>query len=260
MGNFVNKYTTLYFCLFLGHKEPLGNQGAPSEVLESMHFTPSGKDFYQKYLRNSNPVLFKKSVGKWPAFTTWQNLSHLRNNYGKNIYNVDFAKIYSQQEVKQKMIPLEEYLDIYKSENVTLESNISRSKMLDEVHLPALLQCKELYPAQENIHIVISSGKISSPLYQVDTEVLRVSLSGSSTVILFNSKFTKDLCGYDFLVSPCMSNVIPHQVDLEKFPEFTHLPFFIVEMQPGMFRCPSSDLSPLIPLLSPQLINVCNYF
>eukprot|EP00794_Sanderia_malayensis_P015359 gene15359-16936_t len=216
-----------------GHLKPLGIQGTVRSEVETVSLTSSGNDFYRKYVRLSRPVLYKNSASQWPAFKNWQNISYLKLTYGSNIFNIDLAKKFRQEEIAQKLMPMADYLDIYKTEDVCLESNASQSEMLKEIHLPTQLQCKELYPEMENINVVITSGDIVTPLYQAQADVLRISLSGSSSVILFDKADTKHLYHSDYILAPFASNVIPDRVDLDAFPEFSHLPYHIAELQPG---------------------------
>ncbi len=144
-------------------------QGAAEHKTESTSFALSGRDFYKKHVRASKPIIFKNAASRWPALKNWQNLRYLKFKYGKNVYNIDFAKRFAHQNIAQRFMPLEKFLAIYKVEDVSLESNVSDSQMLEEVHLPTQLQCKELNPDPRDVNIVMSSGNVSAPLYQVLT-------------------------------------------------------------------------------------------
>ena len=133
----------------------------------------------------------------------------------------------------QKTLKLEEFLDIYKTENVYLDSPFPPTNMVNELNLPPFLQCGELSSTVSDIFILMNSGNASCPLHQDGYENILVVLSGVKKVMLFNSSYADYVYADDFDVLPGFSPVNVSSVDLKKYPKLADIHYYESSLNAG---------------------------
>ena len=209
-----------------GHLGKLGEQG---EILrgqiDELEFFPNGKDFYEHFVRKRKPLVMKGVAKQWPAFEHWKNESYMRERYGDVLFEVDFTKTYEQKFPIKKTLKLNEFFDIYKTQEVYLDSAFPQSNLTKEIPVPYCLQCEELSSKIASIHLLYSSGETSYVLHQDGYENLLTVLSGTKVLLVTNSSYSSRLHSDEFLTVPGLSPIDPEKVDLKKYPRIAGVPF-----------------------------------
>eukprot|EP00795_Rhopilema_esculentum_P012250 gene12250-2885_t len=219
---------------FMGQKVKLGNHGAPFQNIETLQFSPSAEDFYERYARQSRPVLIKNAVRKWPAFYKWPNLTYMHRYYGNELFNVELRKKFQTSFPIRKTLSLSKFIDEFEDSDIYLDSLFSKdSYMLNDVHLPTPLDCAHRSIAIDNLNLLISSGNTSSAFHQDGYENLLSVLSGVKEVILYNNNYTRAFNADEYKIAAGVSDIDPEGIDLDEHIVFAKTPYQIAKLQPG---------------------------
>eukprot|EP00794_Sanderia_malayensis_P005474 gene5474-6158_t len=217
-----------------GHKKPLGQQSIKYIPVESFQFAASPEDFYEKFARQSRPIVFRNAIKRWPAFRKWKNVDLLTNLYGNQTFNVEFRKQFENVFPVRRKWKLKKFLKEYKEKAIYLDSVFSRNSiMAKDVLLPPQLYCNNTEYNVDNLNLLISSGNTSSALHQDGYENLLSVISGVKEVILYDSKYTKDFKADNFTIAAGVSSLDPENVDLEVYPEMSTIPYYFAKLNPG---------------------------
>lgn len=217
-----------------GNLKKLGEHGAPviDDFVEELDYVLSGKDFYQHFMRKRTPVLFRGGATKWPAYLHWSNETYLKTKYGNEQLDVEFTKKYENMPPVKKTMSLMEFLEMYKREEVYLDSPIPHTSMTQDIVTPPCLQCQELLSGISSVHLLYSSGGTSSSLHQDGYENLLTVFSGRKEVLLAhynNSKYlVRNLSEQKDRTYTGLAALDPEAVDLIAFPQLVNITFYKV--------------------------------
>lgn len=212
----------------------LGEHGAPvlDDFVEELDYVLNGKDFYRHFIRKRTPVVLRGGAKTWPAYLHWSNETYLKMKYGDEQLDVEFTKKYEKMPPVKKTISLTEFLEIYKREEVYLDSPIPQSAMTQDIVVPPCLQCKELLSGIGSVHLLYSSGGTSSSLHQDGYENLLTVFSGRKEVLLAhynNSKYlVRNLSEQNDRSYTGLAALDPEAVDLLAFPQLANMTFYKV--------------------------------
>ena len=208
------------------HLRKLGEQG---EILrgqiDELDYFPNGKDFYENFIRKRKPLIIRGAAKQWPAFEYWKNETYMRSKYGDVLFEVDFTKRYERKPPIKKTITLNEFFDIYKTQEVYLDSAFPQSNLTKDIPVPYCLQCEEIMTRIPSIHLLYSNGGTTYVLHQDGYENILTVLSGKKVLLVTNSSYSARLHSDEYVTVPGLSPVDPEKVDLVKYPGVAGVPF-----------------------------------
>lgn len=208
------------------HSGKLGEQGEIlHEQIDELDYFPNGKDFYDNYVRKRRPLIIRGAGKQWPAFEYWKNETYMRSKYGDVLFEVDFTKRYEQKPPIKKTVTLNEFFDIYKTQEVYLDSAFPQSNLTKDIAVPFCLQCEEMMTKISSIHLLYSNGGTSYVLHQDGYENILTVLSGKKVLLITNSSYSARLHADEYVTVPGLSPIDPENVDLVKYPGVAGVPF-----------------------------------
>lgn len=152
-----------------GHRLPLGSHQPPSLKVDVLELMPSSQDFYRFFVRAQKPVLLRGAARSWPAFRKWKDDEYLRRAYGDTPLKVEMRKRYDNSGLVKKVMNLSDFLNIYRTEDVYVDSPFSRSDMIDDMLVPSCLMCPELL---KTVSQSLCISAVQHHTHQVDGHVL----------------------------------------------------------------------------------------
>ena len=169
--------------LIQGTKEmPIGTKHT---FIEALIFMPGGKDFYQKFVRQAKPVLFKETFkGSILNATTHDTMNNLEKMLNKELFNFD-----------KKKMPFAHWYNKSRTEKIDIDLRANGSTILEEIYLPIMLQCREYKLDYEQFQISIFSRKAAGNLKQIDQEMLLFSFENGIKIELYDSLYSSKLLG-----------------------------------------------------------------
>ena len=183
--------TLLY--LFLGSDQSADARSDNFQI-ESLAYAPSGKDFYRKYIRHSRPVLIQKGISKWPSFRSWKNISNIARKHKTDQFPATFIGEHKQSDSNVAQLgTLEYWLSRSVNKNLQITVNMKKSKILEDIYLPTILQCKEMKLEYENFKIMIMNGKSDGEWLQTNTEIIFAAFGPTAKVLLADRKVSKSI-------------------------------------------------------------------
>jgi len=209
-----------------GHLKCLGEHGSPiiHGQIEELDFVPNGRDFYKHFVRQRKPLIMRGAIKQWPAVKHWANESYLRQNYGDTVFDIQFSKKYETILPIKKTMTLNEYLDIYKTENVYLDCPFPQSEMTQDILVPYCLQCDEFNDAIQSTHLLFSNGNTSSSLHYDGAENLLSVIAGTKQVLVANYSISHEYFYLrNYTTADIESPVSPEAVDLIKYPNMAQV-------------------------------------
>jgi len=210
-----------------GHLKRLGELGSNVVIgeIEDIDYVPNGRDFYTHFLRKQRPLVMRGAAVEWSAVKHWANETYMKEKYGHVIFDVEFTKHYERIHPIKKTMNLSEYLDIYRSKQVYLDSPFPQTDLTSEIMVPYCLQCEEVMSSITSIHLLYSSGNTSSSLHQDGYQNLLTLISGTKEVLIANSESAQHLYANNYTTVPGLSPVNPESVDLKTFPNVSKVIF-----------------------------------
>ncbi len=208
------------------HLGKLGEQGKVLRgEIDELDYFPNGKDFYKHFIRKRKPLIIRGAVKQWPAFQHWKNETYMRSKYGDVLFEVDYTKSYERKPPIKKTITLNKFFDIYKTQNVYLDSAFPQSNLTKDIAVPFSLQCEEIMTKIQSIHLLYSNGGTSYVLHQDGYENILTVLSGKKVLLIANSLYSTRLHSDEYVTVPGLSPIDPEKVDLVKYPGVAGVPF-----------------------------------
>ena len=212
-----------------GHLRKLGEQ-SPIILggVEDIDYVPNGLDFYIHFLRKSQPLVMRGAANDWSALKFWINETYMREKYGHIAFDVEFTKHYERIHPIKKTMNLNEYLDIYKTQQVYLDCPFPHSDLTSDIMIPYCIQCEEVMSTITSVHLLYSSGNTSSSLHNDGYQNLLAIISGFKEVLLASSDKAEYLYANNYTTVPGLSPVNPESVDLKTFPNVSKVSFYKV--------------------------------
>lgn len=217
-----------------GHLKPFGEHRQAEGEVSSLQYAPGGADFYHNYIHKRRPVVIRNGANHWPAVQLWQNESYLTSNYGSEIFTVEYRKKFKNEFPVRKPLAFREFLNIYKQENVYLDSAFPQnSAMLKDIFLPSILNCHEIWSTIDNLNLLFNGGEANSAFHHDGLENIITVVSGSKKVYLVNSTYAKELHADQFTIAPGVLSIDPEKLDLEMYPKLADVPYYEVTLNRG---------------------------
>lgn len=217
-----------------GHLKRFGEHRPSEGEISSLKYAPSGTDFYHNYIHKRKPVVIRQGANHWPALELWENESYLTSGYGSEIFTVEYRKKFKNEFPVRKPLSFGEFLKIYKSEDVYLDSAFPQnSAMLKDILLPSILNCHEMSSSIESLNLLFNSGNANSAFHHDGLENIITIISGTKTVYLINSTYSKDLYADTFGIAAGVLTIDPEKLDLETFPKVADVPYYEVTLNKG---------------------------
>lgn len=202
-----------------------------------MKYAPSGADFYHNFVHRRQPVVIRHGADHWPAVKLWENETYLSSNFGSTIFTVEYRKKFKNEFPVRRPLSLDEFLKIYRSDNVYLDSAFpTKAAMLSDILLPSVLNCHEISSQIESVNLLVNSGDANSALHHDGYENIITMISGTKKVFLINSSYSKDLSADQYAVTPGVLPVDPEKLDLQANPKLAHIPYYEVTLNKGMYK------------------------
>ncbi|XP_031554411.1 uncharacterized protein LOC116291382 [Actinia tenebrosa] len=215
------------------HVKPFGAHRPAEDGLKILKYSPSGSDFYHRFVHGRRPVVVRGAANHWPAMSRWNNESYLRENYGSSPFYVEFRKKFKNEQPIRKPMKLQDFLNIYKNQEVYLDSLFPPTKMFHDLVLPYFLGCSELASKINSLNLLMSSGDTTSAFHQDGYENVITVLSGTKTFILIDSKYAEKLYAEEHFLFPGILAFDPEAIDFKSFPKLVEVPYYKVTLYPG---------------------------
>ena len=220
--------------LLTGHLKRFGEHRPSEGEIASLKYAPSGVDFYHNYVHKRKPVVIRNGANHWPAVQLWQNESYLMSNFGSDIFTVEYRKKFKNERPVRKPLSFGEFLKIYKSDDVYLDSSFSpNSPMLNDIILPSILNCHEISSSIDSLNLLFNSGDANSAFHHDGLENIITVISGTKTVYLVNSTYSKDLYADQFSIVAGVLSIDPEKLDMETYPKLADVPYYEVTLNKG---------------------------
>lgn len=146
--------------------------------IESLEFIPRGRDFYRKFLRQSKPVVFKGAVkNAMPDGELWNDIYNADTKLQKELFTFD-----------DKTLSFASWFNVSKAEENDIELIADKSNILEKIHLPLMLQCKEFKLLYGQMKLSIISHKLRSQPKMIHNEMMLFSLGHGIKVELYENK------------------------------------------------------------------------
>ena len=167
----------MIFLIIQGAKEDL-RIGQYS--IKTLEFMPEGRDFYQKFIRLSKPVLLKSSLKNSVMDKTIQNITNLLQ---KEVF-----------EVNDKKMPFPYWYNQSMAEKKELDLRADKTMLMEEIILPIMLHCKEYKLAYDQfiLTIIPAQNVMSYPKHAKD-EMMLFSFGNNIKVELYDKRYSAEL-------------------------------------------------------------------
>ena len=225
--------------------KPFGEHRGSEGEVPSLKYAASGVDFYHRYIHQRKPVVIRGGANHWPAVQLWQNESYLSSNFGSSIFTVEYRKKFKNEFPVRRPLSLDEFLKMYKSDNVYLDSAFPpKATMLNDILLPSILNCHEITSTIDSVNLLMNSGDANSAFHHDGFENIITVISGTKKVFLVNSTHSKDLYADKFAITPGVLPIDPEKLDLEEYPKIADVPYYEVTLNKGMLLIPENIHTP----------------
>lgn len=179
-----------------GHNQPLGMQRDPDGHVDILTRLPTAKEFWQKYLSTSTPVLIKAGTSSSPAFKLWTD-DYLKAHFGSMIF-----KIEGKTEDQTKPIgnlgigfdQLSHFLNTYKDRKTYIVSQMPAA-MQHDIQTLKFITCGSIASKIRESHLWMSSGDTRSRLHSDPSKYFTMMLvflhsfdemiSNNNTILVF---------------------------------------------------------------------------
>lgn len=206
----------------LGHMLPLGAHRKPDNVEERLDI-PSAKEFMEKYVLPSKPVVFRGILKDSPMIHTWTD-EYLIEKYP------DLELRLEAKTEKEGYVPigdvamgrdtLKNFVKTYHQTNKYVVSELP-TPAWDEILVPSFMTCGPMKNRFVEIDLWMSGGNTSSLLHKDAFNTLNCLFNGTKDWKLFEYKYEKELYKAYEPGDPLggFSRINPEAVDLTKYPK-----------------------------------------
>ena len=147
---------------------------------------------------------------------------------------MEYRKKFKNEFPVRRPLSLDEFLKIYRSDNVYLDSAFpTKAAMLSDILLPSVLNCHEISSQIDSVNLLVNSGDANSALHHDGYENIITLISGTKKVFLINSTYSNDLSADQYAVTPGVLPVDPEKLDLQANPQLAHIPYYEVTLNKG---------------------------
>lgn len=217
-----------------GHLKPFGEHRPSEGEVPSLKYAPSAADFYHNFVHRRQPVVIRHGADHWPAVKLWENETYLSSKFGSTIFTVEYRKKFKNEFPVRRPLSLDEFLKVYRSDNVYLDSAFpTKAAMLSDILLPSILNCHEISSQIDSVNLLLNSGDANSALHHDGYENIITLISGTKKVFLINSTYSNDLSADQYAVTPGVLPVDPEKLDLQANPKLAHIPYYEVTLNKG---------------------------
>ncbi|GFR62580.1 JmjC domain-containing protein 5 [Elysia marginata] len=244
----------------VGHMRPLGWQRKADGPIPESGQPLATQEFYERYVSQHKPGVFRNAVVSAPAFDTWQQDTYLTEKYGHlNVsVTVKLAKRKDKIVTAAQSMKLKDFLFNYMYDELYLASGIPRD-MMEELplesscpriftvpfltlvppplllQLPVCVRCGTISERLVSAQLWMSSGGTSSRVHSHDDHLLHCVLFGRRDFILVEQRHKKAFdFEEDFLGSlGGHSNMNTEMVNAFKFKSILRTPWVWSTLYPG---------------------------
>ena len=215
----------------LGHMLPLGSHQKPGTVEERFDI-PSAKEFFDKYVIPSKPVVFRGVLKDSPMLHKWTD-EYLVEKYP------DLELRLEAKTEKEGYVPIgkvgmgrdtmKNFVETYHHTNKYVVSELP-TPAWNEVFVPSFMTCGPIRRNFVEIDLWMSGGNTSSLLHKDAFNALNCLFNGTKKWKLFEYKYEKDLYKAYEPGDPYggFSRINPEAVDLNKYPKVKITVFAII--------------------------------
>ena len=164
--------------------------------IEVLKFMPEGRDFYQKFLKQSKPALFREAFQNRILENTTQSIKMLvqKERFASDGKRMMFSYWYNQSISEEKELDL----------------RANESLLMDEITLPLLLHCKEYKVVYDHFMLTIIPQSTNSHPKQIDNEMMLFSFENNIKIELHDSKYSAELLANIQIGQPFFEDAVTH--------------------------------------------------
>ena len=179
-------------------------------------------------------MLFRNAASDWPAFKNWSNITYLKEEYGSDVFTVEFRKQFASTFPIRKNMKLSSFLDDYEKKDLYLDSLFSKvSQMTKDVYMPLPLLSILHKVSVDNLNLLISSGNTSSAFHQDGYENFLTVVSGYKNVILYDGRYARDFDADNYNIAAGVLDLNPENLRENDCKILEGVPFYTATLQPG---------------------------
>lgn len=226
----------------VGHLKPFGHHRPPSVVVDeyTRENAPTPKEFFDKYVSVSKPVIFRGGVSDSKAYQLWTD-DYVRANFGEMEVRLEGKK-------EKKHIPplgetyigrdtLRHFIDTYHNQgnNVYIVSDLPSVMYKDMGVVPSFGACGEMSRRIVEVDIWWSGGGSSSIIHKDAFNQMNCLLNGTKYWKLIEYKYEKDIYKHpepDYEIGG-FSDVNPEKVNLKKHPKVANVEWSNITIYAG---------------------------
>ena len=155
------------------------NLKTDKSFVEVLKFMPEGRDFYQKFLKQSKPALFRGAFQNIILENTTQAIKKLvqQERFASNGKRMMFSHWYNQSVSEEKELDL----------------RANESLLMDKINLPLMLHCKEYRVVYDHFMLTIIPQSTNSHPKQIDNEMMLFSFENKINIELYDGKYSAEL-------------------------------------------------------------------
>ncbi|CAK8690606.1 unnamed protein product [Clavelina lepadiformis] len=215
-----------------GHLLPLGSVG-PYFELPVLHAFPQPREFFNKYVVPSIPVLMKGAVQDAPAFHKWSD-DYFLDHAGSN------ETVFVENRKKENRttggfeIPFHDYIKNYLTEDIYMVNGVPQF-LRPDIELPAPLQCSLVMKSLTDAVMWFSSGGTKSVLHNDDLDNVNCLYRGKKQLVFINTHELNNDWIRNVIDHPgnSYSDVDVDAVDYVKYHSLANTKYAVVNMTAG---------------------------
>ncbi|XP_077973055.1 uncharacterized protein LOC120337694 [Styela clava] len=216
-----------------GHMKPLGSVGPYFKLFTIEGFPSSPREFFNKYVIPSTPVVMKNAAKISPAFTKWTDsyfISHPES---------DREEIFAEGRKKEirtepgSTMTFKQFVELYNTTDMYMVHGLPKH-LKPDVIIPPPMQCDPVMESMLDVVTWFSSGGTKSVLHNDDVDNLNCLYRGNKTLVFLNPHDHDNI--WRNLIDRTdggYSSMDVDAVDYTKFPDLAKVRYSKVDMQAG---------------------------
>nr|XP_009858838.1 uncharacterized protein LOC100182837 [Ciona intestinalis] len=215
-----------------GHMKPFGSAG-PYFDIPVVNEYPSTRDFFNKYVIGSTPLVIKGAVKETIAYRNWTDEYFIQHPKSKELVFAEARK----KEVRTEggfTISFRKYVKHYTKKAMYMVNGVPKF-LKPDVPLPNPLKCKEVMAKLADTVMWYSDGGTRSVLHNDDVDNINCLYRGNKTLVFVNRFDTDNEWVNKVIDHPegSYSGIDVDAVDFVKYPWLADTRYGIAKMEAG---------------------------
>ena len=220
----------------LQNLQPLGLHTPSSGHIDVLNGMIPAQKFWEDYVKNGRPVVFKGFALSSPAYKLWTD-EYLARNYGNLKVKIESKYEKDNTPVGDRGLgqdSIKHFVKTYKTDDKYMVTQLP-DPMAKEVLIPSCILCGSFHDRMLEVNMWMSSGNTTSLLHRDADNAINCLLQGTKDWVLIHPRYTKQLPVEVEVGEPYggFTRVNVDSVDFEKFPEMKNVPWHSAKLSAG---------------------------